>query len=55
MADTPTTTEPFSGAAAGKTVTFSELDKFRIQQDAKAASTSHDAASRPFKLTIGGR
>ena len=48
MTDTPTTNEAFSGAAAGKTVTFTDLEKFRIQQDAKRISCSHESAGRPF-------
>jgi hypothetical protein len=53
MADTPTSTDAFSGAAQPKSVTFTDFEKFQIQQDAKRASTSHEAASRPFHLTIG--
>ena len=57
MADTPTTA--FSGAASGTTTTttttnFTDLEKFRIQQDAKHKSCSHESAGRPF-MGLGGK
>jgi hypothetical protein len=55
MADEkPTSTDAFSGAAQPKTITFTDFEKFQIQQDAKREAVSAGASRRPFGWHAGG-